>query len=167
MRPNGSAEELLHRRQRAIALLKQGLTKAEVARWIGACRRSVDRWYHRWCRGGVKRLQSRPVPGRPSGLTRKQRRQLVGCIRKGALASGFDSDQWTGRRVAAVIEKRFGVRYHRRSVPRLLYSLGLTLQRPVRIAREQDIRLKKRWLEKVWPAAEKNRPQETRLARFS
>ena len=39
---------------------------------------------------------------------------------------GSDSGQWTCARVADLIEKRFGVRYHPAHVCRLLHSLGYT-----------------------------------------
>jgi hypothetical protein len=39
-------------------------------------------------------------------------------------ASGYDLDRWSLASVAAFLEKRTGVRYHRRHVGRLLRRLG-------------------------------------------
>ena len=44
MRPHGSPEELERRRQRALALLDEGLQPVEVAQRLGVDRRSVRRW---------------------------------------------------------------------------------------------------------------------------
>jgi transposase len=62
MRPIGSPEELLHHRQRAIALLKQGLDKNEMARRIGVNTRTVGRWHRAYRRGGEA------MPWRPNRL---------------------------------------------------------------------------------------------------
>jgi transposase len=44
MRPAGSPEELQRRRERCIALLREGYAPVEVARMVGVDRRSVRRW---------------------------------------------------------------------------------------------------------------------------
>ena len=47
------------------------------------------------------------------------------------MAAGFDTEQWTLRRVAAVVERAFGVRYHHRSLGRALRARGFSPQQPV------------------------------------
>jgi hypothetical protein len=43
-------------------------------------------------------------------------RDLMG----GALGYGYATDLWTSRRIAEMIDRRFGVRYHRAHISRLL-----------------------------------------------
>lgn len=164
MRPKGSAEELFHHRQRAIALLEQGLPKSEVARRIGVTRRTVRRWHHLWRQGGEAALAPKPPSGAPAKLSAQERAGLAHILIQGAKAAGFDSELWTGRRIARLIQQRFGVRYHERSVWRLLRALGFTPQRPEKVARERRPALKQRWLHWQWPAIKKNRPPPGRLA---
>jgi transposase len=57
---------------------------------------------------------------------------------EGAQAAGFHTDQWTGPRVAELIERRFGVRYHVGYVGRLLQELDWSLKRRARLALERD-----------------------------
>ena len=122
MRPQGSPKELERRRQRAIELLGDGLSPVEVARRLGVDRRSVRRWKAAYRRGGRAALRPVPAPGRPAKLDSEGQRKLEGLLLRGARATGFATDLWTCRRVAEVIRKRFGVRYHVGHLPRLLGS---------------------------------------------
>jgi transposase len=155
MRPVGSGRQLEGRRQRAIALLKEGRAPVEVARLVGVDRRSVRRWNAAYRVQGASGLAARPVPGRPSKLSARQRGQLEVILVRGAAASGFESDLWTCPRVAQVIGRRFGVHYHVDHIGRLLRSLGWTPQRPTRRALERDEEGIQRWIKRDWPAIKK------------
>ena len=150
MRPTGSPEELERRRQKGIALLKQGLMPVEVARRLGVDRRSVRRWRASFERGGQQGLAARPVPGRPARLDAVAKARLEAVLLRGARASGFPTDLWTCPRVAQVIWKEFGVRYHVDHICRLLHLLGWTAQKPERRARERDEDAIQRWVRVDW-----------------
>src|SRR5947209_7142546 len=112
-------EQMEERRVAAGRLLRAGtLSQAEVAREVGVSRASVTRWKQRLTCGGVRALRRRRAPGRASRLTAAQWRQLGRALDRGAVAAGFETEQWTLRRVAAVVERTFGVRYHHRSLGR-------------------------------------------------
>lgn len=155
MRPVGSGKHLERRRQRAIALLKEGHAPVEVARVLGVDRRSVRRWNARFRRQGAEGLVARPAPGRPSKLSARQRGQLERILLRGAAASGFESDLWTCPRVAQVIRRQFGISYHVDHIGRLLRSLGWTPQRPTRRALERDEERIQRWIKQEWPGIKK------------
>jgi transposase len=155
MRPEGSGKQLERRRQRAIALLKEGRAPVEVARLVGVDRRSVRRWNAAHRKQGAGGLAARPVPGRPSKLSVRQREQLETMLVRGAAANGFESDLWTCPRVAQVITRRFGIGYHVDHIGRLLRSLGWTPQRPTRRALERDEDGIQRWIKQEWPRIKK------------
>lgn len=155
MRPVGSGKQLQRRRQRAIALLQEGRAPVEVARLVGVDRRSVRRWNAAHRKQGAEGLAARPVPGRPSKLSARQRQQLEVMLLRGAAASGFESDLWTCPRVAQVIRRRFGIAYHVDHIGRVLRSLGWTPQRPARRALERDEDGIQRWIKRDWPQVKK------------
>jgi transposase len=155
MRPEGSGKQLERRRQRAIALLKEGRAPVEVARLLGVDRRSVRRWNAAYHQQGASGLAARAVPGRPSKLSMRQRAQLEAMLLRGAAANGFESDLWTCPRVAQIIARRFGIRYHVDHIGRLLRSLGWTPQRPTRRALERDEEGIQRWIKQAWPRIKK------------
>jgi transposase len=166
MRPKGSPEELYHHRQRAIALLEQGLDKGEVARRIGVARRTVRQWHHDYQAGGAAALKPKPAVGAPARLSGEQKSQLAQALIQGAKAAGFDSELWTGPRIARLIRDRFGVGYNEHYVLELLRGLDFTPQRPEPVAQQRDERLKQRWLHWVWPAIKKKGTAPGRVARF-
>jgi len=63
---------------------------------------------------------------------------------------------WTCPRVAQVIARRFGIRYHVDHIGRLLRSLGWTPQRPTRRALERDEEGIQRWIKQEWPRIKKS-----------
>lgn len=155
MRPTGSPRELERRRQKAIALLKDGWQPVEVARRLGVDRRSVRRWRASYERDGQRGLTARPAPGRPAKLDAEAKERLEALLIAGAQAWGFPTDLWTCPRVAQVIRKEFGVRYHVDHIGRLLHSLGWTAQKPERRARERDEEAIQRWVRVDWERIKK------------
>jgi len=155
MRLKGSAEWLEQRRRRALKLLKEGLSLNEVGRRMDCAPSSVMRWRDAYQREGKEALKVRFSPGRPPRLTKSQQRRLLKILLKGAIANGYRTELWTTQRIAEVIEKHFGIRYHRDHVGRLMHSLGWSHQKPERRAVERDEERIERWKQKEWPRVKK------------
>ena len=88
-------------------------------------------------------------------LTAEQKAQLPALLAKGAQAYGFRGEVWTARRVAEVILRTFGVRYHRDHVGRLLRQAGWSRQQPIERASQRDEEAIKQWSEERWPTIKK------------
>lgn len=121
MRPYGSALRLERRRRRAIVLMQQGHGPAPIARLLDTTPQSVGRWLRAYQQGGVRALALRP-----SKLTPRQKRSLVGCLLNGPVACGFATDLWTCPRIAQLIRSRWRIDYHVDHIPRLLAGLGFS-----------------------------------------
>lgn len=157
MRPQGTAEELERRRLRAIDLLNEGHTQAEVARMVGASESSVHRW-RKMARRGKKGLKSKPHPGRKRRISAREHRRLERLLAKGATAHGWPNDLWTCPRVAELIRREFGVKYHPDHVRKILVDrLGWSCQKPERRARERDEAEIERWRREEFPRIKKSR----------
>ena len=89
-------------------------------------------------------------------MTPKQKERLSRLLLDGPRIHGYSTDLWTRKRVAQVIGKRIGVRYHPGHVSRLLHQLGWTPQKPERRAYERDEAAIRRWIEKDWPRIKKS-----------
>ncbi len=140
------------RRLAAGRLLRAGrMTPAEIAREVGVSRASVTRWKQRLAVAGLRGLRRRPPVGRASRLTPAQWRRLGRLLDRGARAAGFETERWTLRRVAAVVDLTFGVRYHFRSLGRALRAQGFSPQQPIARARERDEELVAAGLRREWP----------------
>lgn len=159
MRPHGSPADLEARRRRAVALLDKGLGVREVARQIGCSPMSVSRWRAEVRARGPDALRPKPAPGRPPRVTARQRAKLLTLLLKGATAHGFSTDLWTLPRVAEVIARTFGVRYHPAHVWKILRGEGWSCQKPERRARERDEAAIQRWRAERWPHIKKRPPR--------
>lgn len=154
-RLKGSADLLEDRRRRGLALLDAGHSLNEVGRRIGCNTSSVMRWRDARRRGGSGALRVRFSPGRPLKLDEAERKRLVRLLLKGSTAYGYRTNLWTTARIAELVEREFGVRYHRDHVGRLMHSLGWSAQKPERRALERDEEEIARWKQKEWPRIKK------------
>jgi transposase len=149
---------LERRRRRAIALLEQGLSLSEVARRVQASVGSVYQWRQAWQTGGEAALAPKPVTGRPRKLTNEQRQQLLQLLLQGARVQGFPNELWTLKRIAAVIQVHFGVRYHPAHAWKILRGLGWSCQVPERQPIQRDEPAIAHWKRDKWPALKKSPP---------
>ena len=157
MRPRGSPEELERRRRRAIDLMKAGTSITGVTRRLGCSHSSVILWRDTVRRRGAAALRAKPAAGRPPKLSKRQRARLPQLLLRGASAWGFETDLWTTRRIATVIQREFRVQLHRAHVGRLLTALGWSCQKPERRALERDEAAIARWKRYRWTAIKKTR----------
>jgi transposase len=159
MRPKGSPQELERRRRRAIDLLEAGGSVSSVAHAVGSSVSSVLRWQRLHEAQGAQGLRPRPAPGRPPKLSERDRARLERLLRRGPPAAGYPTELWTLRRVAEVIEREFGVRYHPCHVWRILDGLGWSCQKPERRARERNEQEIEQWRRVRWRHIKKRSPK--------
>jgi len=126
-----------------------------AARRVGSSHSSAILWRDLVRRKGPEALAAKPVPGRPPKLSARQRRRLPRLLLRGALAWGYSTDLWTTSRVAEVIQREFGVAYHRAQVGRILIGLRWSCQKPERRALERDEAAIARWKRRRWVQVKK------------
>ena len=143
------------RRLRAWELAQQGWPQRKIAEALGVSHGAVGQWISRAKRYGVEALRHHPGPGATPKLATEQRAQLPALLGRGAEAFGFRGQVWTAKRVAIVIEREFGVRYHPTHVSRLLKALRWSPQKPVHRASQRDEAKIAAWYTERWPALKK------------
>jgi len=150
-------KQMAERRAEGGRLLEAGeMSQAEIARHLGVSEVTISRWKKALKKGGAEALKARKASGRPPKLKADEKQQLVQKLEPGALASGFPTEQWTQARVQKVIEREFGVHYHRDYISRLLHGLGWSVQKPDPRAKERDEELIQAWLSKDWARIKKS-----------
>lgn len=148
----GEAQEDL--RRRVVEAVPKGLSQSEAARVFSVARGTVNRWMGLQEREGNRGLKARPR-GRPrrSRLAPHQAATTVRMILSGCpdqLSLPFAL--WTREAVQALLSRRFDVRVSVWTVGRYLRAWGLTPQKPVRRAYEQNPGAVREWLEQEYPA---------------
>jgi transposase len=156
--PPVTIEQCEWRRRRAWELYQQGWWQKDIAAALGVSQGAVSQWLKRGREGGVDALKARPRPGVPAKLTAEQRAQVPELLARGAEAWGFRGDVWTCRRIADVIQRTLGVRYHPEHVRRLLQTAGWSVQQPIERATQRNEQAIEAWYTERWPAIKKKRP---------
>lgn len=105
---------------------------------------------------GAEALRHTPPPGKPASLTQTQKEQLVEYLLAGAETYGFSGQLWTSKRVAWLIQFKFGVKYHRAHVSRLLREeLNWSVQKTIEKATQRDEAAIEKWRTERWPELKK------------
>src|ERR671933_1178409 len=140
-------------RIRAVRQIEQGAHPEDIAQALGMTRAAVYSGLAKSRQGGLEALRAKPVPGRPPTLSGAQLARLC------QLVVGNDPRQlrfsfalWTRAMVRELIRREFAVRLSEVSVGRLLRKLGLSPQRPLYRAYQQNPEAVARWKAHEFPA---------------
>jgi transposase len=140
------------RRLRAWHLRQRGWSQRDIAAAFGVTEAAVSRWVARAREGGPAALFASFPGGRPRRLTDQDYQSLEMLLAEGATAHGWPNNLWTCGRVARVIQKHFGVRYHPAHVCRILKTrLNWTCQRPVHHHRGRNDAAIQSWVRDSFP----------------
>jgi transposase len=140
-------------RIRAVEQVGEGAHPEDVAAALGLHRKTVYGWLAKYREGGKGALKARPVPGRPPKLAGPQLSRLYSLIvGKDPRQMEFEFALWTREMVREVIRREFGVRLSVVSAGRLLRKLGLSPQRPLHRAYQQNPEAVERWKSEEYPA---------------
>ena len=107
---------------------------------------------------GRRGPRARPKSGRPPRLDARAWVRLGRLLARGAVAASFETERWTLRRIATLIWREFGVRYHPRYLERPLKARGFTVQRPAARAKERGEPAIAAWPRREWGALKKAGP---------
>jgi transposase len=136
-------------------LKEEGWQQKDIAVDLGVSEGAVSHWVTRGREGGEEALKAHPPKGVAPRLSVEQKAQIPSLLTRGAEAYGFRGDVWTASRVAVVIERTFGVRYHRDHVGKLMREAGWSRQKPVERASQRNDEAIKKWSEERWPDIKK------------
>jgi transposase len=114
------------RRMLALALVLEGSSREEAARHAGMDRQTLRDWVHRYNEEGLAGLRDRPRSGRRPRLTPDQEAELTAAVERGPDPERDGVVRWRRVDLRALIEARFAVRLHERTVGKVLRRLGLT-----------------------------------------
>lgn len=139
-------------RKRAVARVQAGEMPTEVARVLGIHVRTIFRWLALYRSGGLPKLDARKRGGRPTKLDGKALKWIYNTVTmKNPLQLKFPFALWTSTMIRELIWKKFGIQLSRSSVCRLLGQLGLSAQRPLWRAYQQDPEAVQKWIEEEYP----------------
>ncbi len=139
-------------RRQAVEQVQEGKTPTEVAREMGLDSRRVFHWLACYRAGGWHALKSRKATGRPKRLLAKQIQWIYNTVTmKLPLQMKLPFALWTRAQIAALVKREFRIKLSLVSIGRLLAQLGLTCQKPLFRAYQQNPTLVEQWHKREYP----------------
>lgn len=154
---NTSTFDLEARRRLAVTRVNEGWKQKDVAAFLGVSTRAVGKWVAAYRAAGDDGLKAMPRLGAKPKLSRRQERSVLAWMAKSPKAFGYATDLWTTRRLAQLIEKRFGIRFNANYLAAWLTTRGFSPQKPRVRAVERNEPAIARWRAEEWPRLQKKR----------
>ena len=139
-------------RIRAVRRIEQGESPEMVIKALGMNRRTIYKWIARYRERGVDGLRATPLSGRPLKISGAKLQWIFRTVvTKNPLQLRFPFALWTREMVKELIERKYGIKLSVISVGRLLKKLGLSCQKPLMRAFQQDQAMVQQWIEEDYP----------------
>jgi len=143
-------------RTRAVQRVQEGESPETVIKALGFSRACIYNWLARYRTGGWHALKTGSRTGRPKKLGGKQIAWIYKTVvDKDPLQMKFNFALWTRSMVGILIKRKYGIELSESSVGRLLRQLGLSCQKPLYRAYQQNPEIVKQWKEEVFPEIKK------------
>ena len=137
-------------------VIEDGEAPSDVMKSLGLSRTAIYPWLQKYEDGGMEALIEKIARGPESLFSEKQRQQVKKWILgKDPRQYGFDFGLWSRRIVQALIQEKMGIECGLTAVGRLLASLNITPQKPLRRAYERDPVAVALWEKETYPQLKK------------
>jgi transposase len=148
---------LEHLRMLAVRrVIEDGEGPSDVMKSLGMSRTAIYPWLQKYEEGGMAALVEKIARGPESLFSEKQRQQVKKWILgKDPRQYGFDFGLWSRRIVQVLIQEKMGIACGLTAVGRLLASLDITPQKPLRRAYERDPAAVRLWERESYPELRK------------
>ena len=145
-------KELTELRKQAVMQVQAGKSPEVVAIGMGINRTTIYDWLALYRKGGWGALDAKKRGGRKPKLNGKAMEWIFRTITmKNPMQLKFPFALWTCEMIRQMIRTRFGVSLSQASVNRLLHQLGLSAQRPLWRAYQQNPEAVEKWLKEEYP----------------
>jgi putative transposase len=128
------------KRYQALYHFLSGKTREEVAQIVGVSPNTVTNVHTAYKTEGLTGIKDKPVPGRPTRLTKEQQADLKQVIlNKVPSEVGFPAEfNWTAGLVSKYIKREYGFDYSIRGITGMLDRMGLSYTRPTYVLAKAD-----------------------------
>jgi transposase len=147
-------------RTRAVQRVQDGESPETVIKTLGFSRACIYNWLARYRAGGWHGLKTGNRSGRPKKLTGEHMAWIYRTVvDKAPLQLKFAFALWTRAMIGILIKRQFGIKLSDASVGRLLRQLGLSCQKPLFRAYQQNPEMVTQWKQEIFPAIKKRAKQ--------
>jgi len=139
-------------RQDAIKSIRGGARVESVAVAFGLSPRTIFSWLAKFAEGGENALLAKPIFGRPPKISGDEMRWLAQAVLEYSPRQfEFEFGLWTLSLISELIKREFGTSLALASVSRVMKLLGVSAQKPLYQAWQQDVQLVQEWETRIYP----------------
>jgi len=151
---------------RALFALADNLSVRETAERLSLGEQTIRDYRHAFLLEGVASLKYKRPPGRPSKLTKSQRRELSDLIKAGPQASGYPSGCWNTPMIQDLIWCQFGATDNPHYLSTLLNHMGFSYQKARFVSDHLNEAKRLEWRRTRWPKILRQARQQQTLLLF-
>lgn len=135
----------------AIIMVAEGYIQKDIADVLGVSCESIRIWIKKYLTDGPEGLRSNKSPGRPSKLTKNQKKELEKIIEDGPQKAGFSAACWRSPMIQQIIHQKFNVFYSVYYISELLKNMGFSFQKAKFESAHLDPEARAKWEKETWP----------------
>jgi transposase len=125
-----TADRKLRDRLQIVLMAHRGRARQDIATDLGVHRKTVTRWLHAYCDGGLDGLRPGKAKGKPGQIPRALADEVRQWVIDGPAQQGLDRANWTHEELADHLRKAKGIQTSRSAVQRFCSKIGIRLYRP-------------------------------------
>ena len=156
----------LVKRIHALLALAEDMSVQDVAAMVGLGEQTVRDYRNLFLVKHLASLTYKRPPGRPSKLTKAQRRALADVLKAGPQAAGYPSGCWHTPLMQDLIQRRFGLSSHPPYLATLLHNLGFSYQKARFVSDHLNETKRLEWCQTTWPRIVRQARQRKALLLF-
>jgi transposase len=161
-----SGQVRLVRRIHALMFVIEGKSVDEVAAMLDLGTQTVRDYVNTFLYRGMVSLSYQKPAGRPSKLSKTQRKELVALIKAGPEAAGYTTACWSSVLIQDLLVRSFGVEYHPHYICELLDQLGFSFQKARFASDHLNEAARVEWEQQTWPAIVRLAQEKSALILF-
>lgn len=139
------------KRIEAILALSENVSPRQIALVLRCTVQGVYNWIKEFILKGLDSLRRRKSPGRPSKLTKTQKKKLGELIDAGPAECEYPGACWRSPMIQDLIFREFKKFYSVKYVAELLKNMNFSFQKAKFISDHLDEKKREEWLNKTWP----------------
>ena len=113
----------------ALLLTLEGQRPGWIAEVLGMTRQSLNLWMHKVNEQGLASLKPVRIPGRPTRMTTKVRRELEAHLENSPEEFGINRARWDGPTLVVHLKNQFGIHLKVRQAQLWMHQLGYQMKR--------------------------------------
>ena len=149
-------------RKKALALIKKGIKKGDIAILFGVNKNTVSNWCKQYEATGSFKSKKKGVKSEDKKLLSNKQEQEIQKMITDTMPDQLKLDfaLWTRKAVKELVEREFGIFLAINTMGDYLRKWGFTPQKPKKMAYEQCSKKVKKWLDEEYPAVQKRAKEE-------